>query len=110
MRVWLDDKCDIDGDRRTPSGWVGVKTADEVIALLKRGTVEALSLDHDLGDEESVGSGYDVLEWIEKEVATNGFIPPQKIKIHSANTSVYPKMDLAIESIEKLAAKNKQGE
>jgi hypothetical protein len=110
MKVWLDDKFDIDGDRRTPSGWIGVKTAHEVIALLKRGAVEALSLDHDLGDEESVGSGYDVLEWIEKEVATNGFNPPRIIKIHSANSSVYPKMNLAIESIEKLAAKNKQGE
>jgi hypothetical protein len=57
-----------------------------------------------------VGSGYDVLEWIENEVATNGFIPPEVIKIHSANSSVYPKMIFAIESIEKLAAKNKQGE
>jgi hypothetical protein len=110
MKVWLDDKCDIDCDRRTPSEWVGVKTAHEAIALLKKGTVRALSLDHDLGDEESVGSGYDVLEWIENEVVTNGFIPPQIIKIHSANSSVYPKMNLAIESIEKLAAKNKQGE
>jgi hypothetical protein len=99
MKVWLDDKCDIDCDRRTPSEWVGVKTAHEAIALLKKGTVRALSLDHDLGDEESVN-----------EVVTNGFIPPQIIKIHSANSSVYPKMNLAIESIEKLAAKNKQGE
>ena len=80
----------------------------EAIALLETGTVEELSLDHDLGDETIVGSGYDVLEWLEKEVAMNGLIPPPIIEVHSTNSSVYPKMESAIKSIEKLATTNKQ--
>lgn len=104
IKVYLDDECD--SDRLTPAGWVGVKTAQETIVLLKAGAVKELDLDHDLGDEKIVGSGYDVLEWLEREVALEKFIPPTLIKIHSANTSVYPKMELAIESIKKLSQKN----
>jgi hypothetical protein len=106
IKVYLDDKCD--SDRLTPADWVGVKTAQETIALLETKTVKELDLDHDLGDEKIVGSGYDVLEWLEREVALEKFIPPSIINIHSANTSVYPKMELAIESIKKLAQKNQR--
>jgi hypothetical protein len=50
MKVWLDDKCDSeDVDRTAPKGWIGVKTADEVITLLKTRSVAELSLDHDFG-------------------------------------------------------------
>lgn len=105
MKIWLDDQ--IDSVRPTPEGWVGVKTAQEVISLLETGTVEALHLDHDLGDEALVGNGYKVLVWVEEAVAMRGFVPPSEIKLHTANQAVYPKMEQAIESIKRLAAKKR---
>lgn len=107
MKVFLDDLCDTFGSgRETPDGWVGVKTANEAIALLENHEVESLDLDHDLGDEGVVGSGYDVLEWLEIAVAERGFIPPLEIIVHSANPAVYPKMLQAISSIRRQAERN----
>src|SRR5258705_8834026 len=65
MRVFLDDAG------RTPDGWTRVYWPDEAIALLKTGTVEVISLDHDLGDD-SRRTGYDVVLWIEEAVALHG--------------------------------------
>ncbi|MGX1925728.1 cyclic-phosphate processing receiver domain-containing protein [Vibrio sp. NH-7] len=42
------------------------------MALLKRGKVTEISLDHDLGDDEH-GTVYDVVVWIEEAVATQSF-------------------------------------
>ena len=56
-----------------------------------------ISLDHDLGDDTR-GTGYDVIVWIEEAVITRGFIPPI-IKIHSANSSAKVKMQLGIDNI-----------
>jgi hypothetical protein len=97
MKVYLDDA------REAPQGWVRAYTPDEVIRLLKSGQVEQLSLDHDLGGDDTIGTGYTVLKWIEYEVAVNGFVPPPIIKVHSANPSVRLKMEQAIESIMRLA-------
>lgn len=91
MKVYLDD------ERKTPLGWHRVYWPDEAIALLKKHKVSAMSLDHDLGDDNR-GTGYDVLLWVEEAVFTQGFIPPM-IYIHSANTSAKHKMMLAIANI-----------
>lgn len=93
MKVYLDD------ERKTPTGWVRVYWPDEAIALLKKGDVEEISLDHDLGDDER-GTGYDVVLWIEEQVITRGFIPPS-IKVHSANSSAREKMESGIRNIAK---------
>ena len=69
MKVFLDD------ERPTPDGWIRAYWPDEVVNLLLTGSVELLSLDHDLGDDQR-GTGYDVILWIEREVALNGFSPP----------------------------------
>jgi hypothetical protein len=45
MRVFLDN------ERETPDGWTRVYWPNEAIRLLETGTVEELSLDHDLGDD-----------------------------------------------------------
>ena len=45
LKVFLDD------ERATPEGWTAVRWPEEAIALLKTGKVDAISLDHDLGDE-----------------------------------------------------------
>ena len=59
-----------------------------------------MSLDHDLGDDEQ-GTGYDVILWIEREVALNGFSPPL-IVIHSANPAAASRMREGGESVVKL--------
>lgn len=94
MKIYLDD------ERKAPLGWTQARWPLEVIELLKNGEVTELSLDHDLGDDQR-GTGYDVLLWIEEEVANNKFYPP-KMKVHSANTSARGKMEAAILSIERL--------
>lgn len=99
MKVFLDD------ERPTPEGWVAVQWPGEAIALLQTGEVTHLSLDHDLGDDRR-GTGYDVILWIEEEVAERGFVPPL-IHVHSANASARQKMNLGIEKIRRLADSQK---
>ncbi|GJH12635.1 hypothetical protein CBA19CS22_11700 [Caballeronia novacaledonica] len=97
MKVFLDD------ERVTPQGWTRVYWPQEAIRLLETGTVEELSLDHDLGDD-SRGTGYDVILWIEEAVALRGFRPPQMF-VHSANTSARAKMEAGVLAIERLVLK-----
>lgn len=92
MKIYLDD------ERIAPEGWVQVRWPDEAIKLLQTGTVTHLSLDHDLGDDRR-GNGYDVLLWIEQQVALYKFTPPAKIDVHSANPAAHKRMLAAIESI-----------
>lgn len=91
MKVYLDD------ERTTPNGWIRVYWPSEAIELLKSGQVTMISLDHDLGDDER-GTGYDVVLWIEEQVALYGFVPP-KIAVHSANVSARNKMEAGIRAI-----------
>ncbi|MFM0009178.1 cyclic-phosphate processing receiver domain-containing protein [Paraburkholderia sediminicola] len=98
MKVFLDD------ERPTPEGWERVYWPNEAIQLLATGIVEEISLDHDLGDDTR-GTGYDVILWIEEAVALRGFRPP-KIIVHSANSSAGDKMRAGVRAIEKLASLN----
>ena len=62
--------------------------------ILELDEVEELSLDHDLGLAREDGrelTGYDVFRWIEKQVATVGFVPP-KLSGHSANPPGHERM------------------
>jgi hypothetical protein len=108
MKIWLDDV------RQAPEGWVWVRDAWSVIMLLEASfnnllescgvcssVVDEVSLDHDLGDDEMYGTGYDVLKWLEEQVATNNYDPPQ-IFIHSANPVAVVRMSAAIKSIRKM--------
>lgn len=91
----------VDDERATPEGWTRVYWPEEAIELLRTGMVEVISLDHDLGDDNR-GTGYDVVKWIEEQVVTAGFVPPE-MRVHSANVSARTKMELGIRSIERLA-------
>jgi len=95
MKVFLDD------ERKTPEDWYRVFDPSQAIALLETGEVTHISLDHDLGDDDGIGTGNDVLLWIEEQVAINDFVPP-RILIHSANPSAVNKMRLGVEQIRKL--------
>jgi hypothetical protein len=110
MKIYLDD------ERATPSDgeWLRCFTAKETIELLKAnpGKVEVLSLDHDLGwDEEKlcpVETGLEVLNWLERTVALEGFEPPKEMIVHSANPVGSHRMILAIKSILQLSARRKE--
>lgn len=82
-----------------------MRTPAEAIELLEGGEVTELSLDHDLGliDGDRELTGYDVVTWIERAVATEDFVPPQAIRVHSSNASAAPKMERWIASIRRLA-------
>lgn len=94
MKVYLDD------EREAPEGWMRTYTVSATILMLRSGRVTHLSLDHDIGPEETHGNGYQVLLWLEEQVMLKGFIPPV-IDVHSANEGARPKMEGAIRSIEK---------
>ena len=102
MRVWLDDRRP---PYPNPEEWIWVRTPAEAIELLETGEVNVLSLDHDLGltEGERELTGYDVVTWIEWAVATEKFVPPRTIRVHSSNASAAPKMERGIESIRRLA-------
>ncbi len=93
MKVYLDD------ERIAPDGWVQVRWPDEAIKLLGSGVVTHLSLDHDLGDDRR-GTGYDVLLWIEREIALRQYVSPEII-IYTANPAARLRMTAALESIQK---------
>lgn len=97
MKVYLDD------ERETPSGWTRTYWPMETINLLQGGQVTHLSLDHDLGNDE-IGTGYDVLLWIEKAIVYNNFKPPLYITVHSANPPAKKRMLAAINKIHKLGS------
>ena len=92
MKVYLDDL------RRLPDGWEPAYTANEAIVLLRTGIVTEISLDHDLGDSKLCGEGYDVLLWIEEQVAKHGIVPPM-MHVHTSNIPARDRMLLAIQSI-----------
>jgi hypothetical protein len=97
--LWLDDL------RPAPEGWVWVKTAKEVINQLACHEFEVVSLDHDLGDDELLGTGLDVLHWIEEQVALHGFKPPE-LRVHSMKPVDRMNMFACIEAIGRWSQRN----
>lgn len=101
MRVYLDD------ERTTPEGYIRCYWPEEAIELLKTGIVSALSLDHDLGEDESYKkprTGYDVVLWLEEQVICHGFKPPQFMYVHSSNASAKIKMNAGLRKIVEIAS------
>lgn len=92
IRVWLDD------ERPTPAGWVGVQTPEEAIKLLSSQQVETISLDHDLGLDET-RTGYTVINWLELQAVTNEAFRMPKVLIHTDNPVGRKNMLAALNSI-----------
>lgn len=105
MKVWLDDRRP---PYPHPDDWVWVRTPAEAIELLETGEVSELSLDHDLGlmEGDRELTGYDVVTWMERAVAREGFEPPRTIRVHSANPSAAARMERGIEAIRRLAERS----
>lgn len=103
-KIYLDD------ERTTPSYFdVRCYTAKEAIKVLSSGIpIHTISLDHDLGDD-SVGTGYDVLLWIEEQVHMNPYYDLPLILIHTANPSAREKMNAAVDNIARYYRSYKNG-
>lgn len=99
MKIWLDDLCEKECDRKTPDGYVGVKTAREAIRLLKAGNVTYISFDHDLG-AKCHGTGYLVAQYIEK-AAYFGKINRLEYDIHSSNPVGRNNIEAAMSNADK---------
>jgi len=101
MKIWLDDVRDPPDE-----DWIHVYTPEEATSALEGGRVVELSLDHDLGLAEPDGrerTGYDVLVFIERELALGTItFPIPTIRIHSANSVGRRRMEQAIASIQRL--------
>ncbi len=100
-KVYLDD------ERSTPEGWVRTYRVQETIDLLKTGKVMSVSLDHDLGIPDE--NGYQVMEWIEREIRDNPDFYCPIIRIHTANAPARERMKAARKSINKYLYKRKHG-
>lgn len=90
LRVFLDDL------RPAPPGWVPVQTYQQAISLLSTRQVKEISLDHDLGTQQT---GYDVACWIEYKVFSDPDYIPPTIKVHSANPVGHKKILQVVERI-----------
>ena len=100
MKVYLDDV------RLAPRGWVQCNTAESCKELLRTGTVDHLSLDHDLGGDDTYGTGYDVLSWIEHELLNQtDWVAPQYVTVHSANPVARKRMEMVIERLAVMQSK-----
>ena len=93
MKLFVDDIRNA-----LDKNWTVVRTYKTAIMLLETGIVKELSLDHDLGNGKT---GYDVICWLEKQVKTNDFIPPEIIICHSSNPIGKTRIEQAIKAIKK---------
>jgi hypothetical protein len=92
VKMYLDDV------RKCPEGWILVRTYQEARSLVDTGQITEVSLDHDLGTDET---GYDVILWIERQVYF-GQIRKPVIHIHTSNPAGRRKMELARDAIYKM--------
>lgn len=81
MRVWVDDVRDPTDDGNE---WTVCRTAEEALSLLESvDPDDEWSLDHDLGSGRM--TGYDLLKEMERLVFYEGWTPPRRVFIHTAN-------------------------
>lgn len=97
INIWLDDRRPM-----PPDFDIHVKTAPEAIKVLEDHINDSIriSFDHDLGDSDDVGDGYDVAKWIEEQ-AYYGNIKPVKWTVHSDNPVGIQDIIRAMESAER---------
>jgi hypothetical protein len=89
----------LDDTRNPPDGvWTIARTSAAAIAVLAGGDVGYMSLDHDLGGDDT---GMRVVDWLDERIAAgDGFALPVW-RIHSANPVGAARLRAALESIER---------
>lgn len=98
MKLWIDDQLDDPStpNRHSPKGWVGARSSVEAIAIVEsQGLPEALGLDHDLGDHDTVMV---FLKWL-AETFPQGPVPTWSI--HSENVEGRKSISAFLSSWEK---------
>jgi hypothetical protein len=70
-RLWVDDL------RPPPEGWVWAKSSEEAVAMLETRDFAAVSLDHDLGGEDTTRP---VVLWMCEHA-----LWPTTVHVHTAN-------------------------
>jgi hypothetical protein len=98
MKLFLDDI------RKCPEGYVLVRTAEDAISLLDTGSVAEVSLDHDLGTEDT---GYTVAEYIERG-AYFGTLPRLIWHLHTDNPGGLAKMQAALTRANRYWSENEK--
>lgn len=81
-KLYIDDQLDdVEApERHTPEGFIGVKSSQEAIELVKKnGLPSEMDLDHDLGEDDNVMI---FLHWLSNEFPCG---PVPDYKVHSAN-------------------------
>jgi len=116
VKLWVDDERDPSEwlpsirwfrgrDPAELGEWLWARTAPEAIALLASTEIDELSLDHDLGDLDQAGTGYEILLWIEERVATDDDYSPPMIHIHTSNIGARDLMESALVGIARIVAR-----
>lgn len=76
------------------------KAYESILNAHDAGQAIIISLDHDLG--ENIPTGYDLLNWLERDIATqDNFLPDISFRIHSGNPVGCTNMERAIQAIER---------
>lgn len=98
MKIYLDDV------RTPPEGYTLVRDAHSAIDIITDAwdMISEISLDHDLGDEATCGSGYQVVCEIEDFVYNTRPSHLPYIHVHSANPIGRRRMEFAIRNIERM--------
>ena len=101
MKLYVDDE-------RNPktNGWVIARSAADAILVLSGGHVTEVSLDHDLGTEET---GYDIALYIEASVYL-GNIPMPKWNVHSANPVGRKRIEAAMKNAERFSERSEEND
>ena len=107
MKIWLDDEKDARQDWfPVEDGWVHCRWPADIIEHLKTGTVTDVSLDHDLGEDsgyEHPRTGYDVIIWLETEVAHGRWTHPlPRFRLHTRNTVGKQRMAQGLRNIMRM--------
>ena len=85
--------------------WLWARTAPEAIVLLTSTRIDELSLDHDLGDPDQTGTGYEILLWIEERVAADDDYALPIIHIHTSNIGARDRIESALVGISRMVAR-----
>ena len=98
MKVYLDDL------RIPPHGFTLIKNARTAIDFITENwhLIDEISLDHDLGDEQKFGTGYQVICEIEDFVFNTRPEHLPYIHVHSANPIGRKRMEQGIKNIERM--------
>lgn len=96
MKVFMDDA------RETPQGWTRTYNIEDTKALLLTRKVTHLSLDNDLGSLDHTTEGYNVVDWLERQVFDDPTFPVPEMTVHSSNSSRILYMNQAIRKLEMI--------